>query len=461
MYNKAMEESSNNEQKIAEIEAELSNLDHRRSQLLDELTQLRRRSIQENLPTQLPLHLQETSLTNQSPQEEKIRLFRSLFKGREDVFPRRFENSKTGKSGYAPVCRNEWAAGICQKPKIACQECNFRAFVPVSDEIIRNHLKGNDPNDRPGKDFTIGVYPLLTDETCWFLAIDFDKTTWSEDTKAFLETCASYQVPAALERSRSGNGGHVWIFFETPVLAVLARKLGAILLTSTMNRRPEIGMDSYDRLFPSQDTLPKGGFGNLIALPLQKKPRERNNSIFLSQDLIPYPDQWGCLSSIQKMTHQNVERIVTNVQDEGEITGVRAVVLDENENEPWKLTPSRKHTDSPITGPLPEHLNLVVSNQIFIEKEGLPAPLRNRIIRIAAFQNPEFYKAQAMHLSTYGKPRIISCCEEYPKHLALPRGCLEELNRVLGDLKIKTELIDERVIGTPISLNFQGTLRPE
>ncbi|MEI8132207.1 MAG: DEAD/DEAH box helicase family protein, partial [Leptolinea sp.] len=303
--------------------------------------------------------------------------------------------------------------------------------------------------------------PLLADESCWFLAADFDKYTWTEDAKTFLETCASYQVPAVLERSRSGNGGHVWIFFETPVPAVLARKLGSLLLTSTMNRRPEIGMDSYDRLFPSQDTLPRGGFGNLIALPLQKKPREQNNSVFLDNDLTPYPDQWAFLTSIQKMAHQDLERIVKNVQDEGEITGVRAVILDETENEPWKLTPSRKYKEPPITGSLPDQLNLVISNQIYIEKEGLPAPLRNRIIRLAAFQNPEFYKAQAMRLSTFGKPRIISCCEEYPKHLALPRGCQEELLQVLGELKIKTKVIDERATGDPLLLNFQGTLRPE
>lgn len=456
-----MDDSLDIERRITEIEAELANLDHRRGQLLDELTHLRRQLLQKDSPAQLPLHIQGIAINNQSSQEEKIRLFRSLFRGREDVFPHRFENSKTGKSGYAPVCRNEWQAGICQKPKIACQECNFRAFVQVSDEIIRNHLKGNDPNDRSSRDFTMGVYPLLTDESCWFLAADFDKSTWTLDAKTFLETCASYQVPAVLERSRSGNGGHVWIFFESPVLAVLARKLGSILLTSTMNRRPEIGMDSYDRLFPSQDTLPRGGFGNLIALPLQKKPREQNNSVFLGKDLNPYPDQWAYLSSIQKMTLQDLELIVKNVQDEGEITGVRAVISDETENEPWKLTPSRKYMEPSITGPLPHQLNLVISNQIYIEKEGLPALLRNRIIRLAAFQNPEFYKAQAMRLSTFGKPRIISCSEEYPKHLALPRGCQGELLQVLGDLKIKTKLIDERTAGNPLLLNFHGTLRLE
>lgn len=456
-----MEEPVNIEQKIAEIKAELSNLDNRRNQLLDELTRLRRQSLPKVASAQLSLHLQQTAINNQSSEVEKIRLFRSLFKGREDVFPRRFENTKTGKSGYAPVCRNEWVTGICQKPKIACQDCDSRAFIPVSDETIRCHLKGTDGGERLGRDFTIGVYPLLTDETCCFLAVDFDKSTWTEDAKAFLDTCFSYQVPAALERSRSGNGGHIWIFFETPIPAVQARKLGTFLLTNTMNRRPEIGMDSYDRLFPSQDTLPRGGFGNLIALPLQKKPRERNNSVFVDQTLTPYPDQWSFLSSIEKMTPQDLERVFSHIQDESEITGVRAVILDENENEPWKLTPSRKHRETPITGPLPDHLNLVISNQIYIEKENLPAPLRNRIIRLAAFQNPEFYKAQAMRLSTYGKPRIISCCEEYPKHLALPRGCQDDLLQLMGELKIKTELIDERTNGSPLQLNFKGILRPE
>lgn len=456
-----MVESSEIKRRITEIEADLSALDIRRSHLAEELSELRRQSLRESSPSQPRLHLETSSVNHLSTQEEKIQLFRSLFRGRDDVFPRRFENSKTGKSGYAPVCRNEWAAGICQKPKISCAECNFRAFVPVSDEIIRNHLRGNDPQEYATKDFTAGVYPLLTDESCWFLAVDFDKSTWMEDAKAFLETCAGYQVPAVLERSRSGNGGHIWIFFEAPIQAATARKLGSLLLTKTMSLRPEIGMDSYDRLFPSQDTMPKGGFGNLIALPLQKKPREHHNSVFLDQDLLPYPDQWSFLSSAQKMTQTEVEQILGSHPDESEITGVRSVVLDETENEPWKLSPSRKPKEPVITGPLPDRISIVIGNQIFLDKENLPAPLRNRLIRLAAFQNPEFYKAQAMRLSTYGKPRIISCCEEFPKHLALPRGCLDDLISLLGELKIRAEIKDERVIGQPVSLSFQGLLRPE
>jgi superfamily II DNA or RNA helicase len=282
-----------------------------------------------------------------------------------------------------------------------------------------------------------------------------------DSARAFLETCNTYQVPAILERSRSGKGGHVWIFFEAPVLASIARKLGTLLLTKTMSQRPEIGLDSYDRFFPSQDTMPKGGFGNLIALPLQKKPRERDNSVFVDYELIPYPDQWAFLSSVQKMTQTEFEKLFIIDQDESEITGVRAVIVDETENAPWKLTPSKKYKEPLINGLLPEKLSLFVSNQIFIEKEGLPASLRNRLIRLAAFQNPEFYKAQSMRLSTFGKPRIISCCEEFPRHLALPRGCQEELLKVLDELNNKAELIDERIIGFPINYTFQGVLRAE
>jgi superfamily II DNA or RNA helicase len=320
---------------------------------------------------------------------------------------------------------------------------------------------GCDPQGHSNRDYTIGIYPLLTDETCWFLAVDFDNSTWEEDARAFVETCSSFNLAAALERSRSGNGGHSWIFFSAPVPAGEARKLGALLLTHTMNRRPEIGLDSYDRFFPNQDTLPRGGFGNLIALPLQKKPREQNNSVFVDQALVPYPDQWAFLASLSKTTPVELERIVRHAEAEGEITGVRAVLLDETENEPWKLVPSRRYQAAPLVGAMPACLHLVMANQIFIAKDGLPPSLRNRIIRLAAFQNPDFYKAQAMRLSTYGKPRIISCCEVFPKHLGVPRGCLGELTKMLQDLKIDVEICDERCLGIPINLTFQGTLRPE
>jgi hypothetical protein len=221
--------------------------------------------------------------------EAKIALFRSLFRGREDVYPRRFESRKTGKSGYAPACSNEWVRGICEKPRVKCAECPSRRFLSVNETVIRWHLSGHDDAGQP---FVAGVYPMLLDETCFVLAIDFDKEGWADDARVFLETCHRLNVPAALERSRSGRGGHVWIFFEEAIPAALARRLAAYVLTESMDARPDIGFQSYDRFFPSQDTLPHGGFGNLIALPLQKRAREQGISLFIDDHLVPYPDPW-------------------------------------------------------------------------------------------------------------------------------------------------------------------------
>ena len=436
---------------LAEAEGELARLSTRRAELLAQIIALQREkaellNVQEapSPPASLP------SVTNHSPQEAKIALFRSLFRGREDVYPKRFESLKTGKTGYQPVCRNAWV----EKPEL-------REFLPVTDDVVRNHLLGMDPQDRFGRDFTIGVYPMLPDETCWFLAADFDKASWQEDGKAFLETCKLFDVPAALERSRSGNGGHIWIFFSEPVPAALARKMGVFLLTQTMERRPEIGLDSYDRFFPSQDTLPRGGFGNLIALPLQKKPREHGNSLFLDESFVPYHDQWAFLSALRRMTRQEAETVVGKAEKQDDFLGIRLPVTDENDDQPWAAPPSRRHKAAPIIGPLPERIDLVLGNQIYVPKADLTPSLRNRLIRLAAFQNPEFYQAQAMRLSTFGKPRIISCCEDFPKHLGLPRGCLDELLDLFRSLKVKVALTDQRFTGTPVELQFHGVLRSE
>ena len=403
--------------------------------------------------------LQQAGVNQHSPAEAKIALFRSLFHGREDVYPRRFESRKTGRAGYSPVCGNEWVQGICEKPRIKCSECPHQRFLPVTDDVIRWHLQGHDDHSR---DFVIGVYPMLLDETCFFLAADFDKTTWQDDVGAFLETCRQMNLPAALERSRSGRGGHIWFFFNEAVPATLARKFGAHILTETMERRPDIGLDSYDRFFPNQDTLPPGGFGNLIALPLQKRPRESGNGVFLDERMTPYLDQWEFLSSIHKISRGEVEEVVRRAEAKGKVIGVRLVPEgDEEEATPWMAPPSRRRKDTPIAGPLPKTLELTLANQIYIGKEVLPPALRNRLIRLAAFQNPEFYKAQAMRLSTYDKPRIIACAEDHPKHIGLPRGCLDDLLQTLSGLNIKTVVRDQRNSGQPLKATFQGELRPE
>jgi superfamily II DNA or RNA helicase/very-short-patch-repair endonuclease len=406
-----------------------------------------------------PPALQQAGVNQHSPADAKIALFHSLFHGREDVYPRRFESRKTGRAGYSPVCGNEWVQGICEKPRIKCSECPHQRFLPVTDDVIRWHLQGHDDHSR---DFVMGVYPMLLDETCFFLAADFDKTTWQDDVAAFLETCRQMNLPAALERSRSGRGGHIWFFFNEAVPATLARKLGAHVLTETMERRPDIGLDSYDRFFPNQDTLPPGGFGNLIALPLQKRPRESGNGVFLDERMTPYPDQWEFLSTIRKISRSEVEEVVRLAEAKGKVIGVRLVPEgDEEEAAPWMAPPSRRRKGTLIAGSLPKTLEFTLANQIYIAKEVLPPALRNRLIRLAAFQNPEFYKAQAMRLSTYDKPRIIACAEDHPKHIGLPRGCQDDLLQTLSDLNIKTVVRDQRNPGQLLKATFQGTLRPE
>jgi len=401
---------------------------------------------------------QFTKVNHHSAPDAKIRLFRSLFRGREDVYPRRFESRKTGRSGYAPACANEWTRDLCDKRSVKCAECPNRRFLPVTDDVIRWHLSSRDDS---GRDFVMGVYPMLQDETCFFLAADFDKESWQKDVSAFLETCRQTGLPVTLERSRSGNGGHVWVFFAQAVPASLARKLGAHILTETMERRPDIGLDSYDRFFPNQDTLPKGGFGNLIALPLQKGPREHGNSEFLDEGLQPYEDQWAFLASIGKVTRVQAEEIVRDAEGKGRIVGVRPALPEDDEDAPWFAPPSRRRKEPPIAEPLPKRMELVLGDQIYVAKEDVSPGLRNRLLRLAAFQNPEFYKAQARRLPAYDKPRIIACAEDFPKHVGLPRGCLDDLCKLLSDLEIEPIIHDERYEGQPLDVTFRGELRPE
>ena len=451
---------------IERLQRRLDALDRERDDIAAELAQLKRSHPTEHQDEATPNTGASTpgpSVTMESPTADKIALFRSLFRGRQDVLPRRWQNTKTGKSGYSPVCENEWVQGLCRKPKIKCGECPHQAFIPMSDDVIRRHLQGGRDeasNREDGFDWVVGVYPLLLDQTCWFLAADFDKDSWERDVIAFLDTCRKFDVPAALERSRSGNGGHIWIFFAEPIPASEARRLGALLITATMERRPEIGFDSYDRFFPSQDTMPAGGFGNLIALPLQSRPREEGNSVFVDRKLRPYEDQWAFLSTIRRMARGEVTRLIAAAAESGRILGVRLPVDDEDD-EPWSLPPSRRRPEPRAHQELPGRISIVLANRVYIDRAKLPAGMVNRLIRLAAFQNPEFYAAQAMRLSTFDKPRIISCAELLANHIALPRGCMDEvLNQVAGN-DTQVDLSDERYVGTELDANFLGELTDE
>ena len=377
---------------------------------------------------------------------DKVALFRRLFRGRTDVYPIRWESKSTGKSGYAPACANEWRTGVCEKPRIKCGDCGNRLLVPLSDQVIYDHLAGQ---------HTVGVYPLLEDDTCYFLAVDFDEAEWRDDARAFVQSCGELGVPVALEISRSGKGAHAWVFFAAKVLARDARRLGTAIISHTCSRTRQLKLASYDRLFPNQDTMPKGGFGNLIALPLQKHSREQGCSVFVDADFHPYPDQWAFLASIRPLAPHDIEPTIIRATD-----GVHPLdvtfITDEDLSTPWKR---KALTANNLAGPMPESLTVTLANLIYFEKAQLPQPLANRLIRLAAFQNPEFYKAQAMRMSVWDKPRVIGNAENFPQHIALPRGCLEAALELLRDNGIRCDLRDERYLGEPIDVRFAGMLR--
>src|SRR6185312_640503 len=305
----------------------------------------------------------------------------------------------------------------------------------------------------------MGVYPLLEDETSWFLAVDFDKSSWQDDVGAFVETCDATGLPVAIERSRSGNGAHAWFFFTSPVMASVARKMGCYLLTETMARRHQLSMASYDRLFPNQDNMPRGGFGSLIALPLQYEPRQRGNSVFVDRDLRMYPDQWSYLASVQRITSSAVEAVAQEATQRGLVIGVRLAETDDGvEETPWMYPPSGRPRRAIISDPLPREVRVVLAQRLFVDKSGLPSPLLNEIKRIAAFQNPEFYKKQSMRLSTATTPRVIACAEDLPRHVSLPRGCLEELGELLQAYGVGLVFEDSRSVGKILSVEFNGEL---
>jgi len=378
---------------------------------------------------------------------EKVALFRRLFRGREDVYAQRWQSAK-GTAGYAPACANEWKPGICHKPSVKCAACNHRQFLPVTGRVIHDHLSGTR---------TIGVYPLLTDDSCYLLAADFDEADWRQDAKAFMRSCRDLGVPATLEISRSGNGAHAWIFFAEPVQARDARQLGAALISHACERTRQLSLASYDRLFPNQDTLPKGGFGNLIALPLQKQPRASGRSVFVDERLEPYVDQWAYLASVRAMSRWDLDDAIHRASGGRHPLDVAFAAEDEGDA-PWRRP---KPVSARIAGPLPESLRLVLANEIFVAKADLPRPLANRLIRLAAFQNPEFYKAQAMRRSVWNIPRVIGCAQNHPRHIGLPRGCLEEVLELLRRNDVRPVLKDERLAGRRVAVEFTGTLRDD
>ena len=409
-------------------------------------------SVSESAPEKDSLDLRTTDnisdsiISNTSNSSEKISLFMTLFKGRNDVYAKRWESKKKGTSGYSPVCLNEWSVGICAKPKSSCSRCAHKSYATLDEDVIENHLRGN---------IIAGIYPMFPDETCCFLAIDFDEADWKKDITILKKVCEEYAIPFAVERSRSGNGGHVWYFFENRIPAALARKLGTALLTNSMDRRHEIRFKSYDRLFPNQDTLPKGGFGNLIALPLQKAARKNNNSEFVDDNYRSYPDQWAFLSTVRKLSEESVEHLISKLCPGHEL-GELKIDEEEETEKPWEI-----HRISLSKDDFPDRVEIVRANMLFIPKVGISQRALNRIKRLASFKNPMFFRQQAMHLPTYGHPRVISCADETKDYVCLPRECREDLSKELEEIGIRYRFTDKTWAGRSINVDFKGKLREE
>ncbi len=376
--------------------------------------------------------------------EQKVALFRQRFRGREDIFANRWQNQQ-GRSGYSVACDNEWVSGLCNKPRIKCQDCSHRKFSALNEHIIYRHLAGHQ---------VVGLYPLLKDNSCYLLAADFDKGCWQEEVKAMSKACQEFDIPHAIEISRSGNGAHLWIFFETNIPANQARALGFALLDKAMEIFPNLSFDSYDRLFPNQDVLPEGGFGNLIALPLQKEARLSGRSCFVDSELNAIDDQWGYLAGLKTLTQSSIDQLITTIAPDTLLLSEQGLT---DNRPPWEIT--AKATPIKLES-LPNNVTITLANHIYFLMSELPGPLLAGLKRLASFSNPVFFKTQALRFSTYGIPRFISCARIENGYLALPRGCLDDAIALLQEHNISPLFDDKRETGKPLSkLTPEFTLR--
>lgn len=384
--------------------------------------------------------------------DERLRLFQSLFKGREDVFARRWFSKTTGKSGYQPVCINEWKQGICDKKKYRCVICPNRNFAPLTTQDMYRHLEGKDEYCCD----VVGLYAIMQDNNCAFLCADFDdkncKYGYKEDVLAYVGVCREWLIPYAIERSRSGNGAHVWIFFEAPLPASKARRLGNAILTEAMTRNGQMSFNSYDRFFPNQDYLPEGGFGNLVALPLQGQARRKENSVFVDNDFLVYKDQWAFLYNLKKIQESTIDQLLRlHYQEElGKLSM-------SSESKPWVTPLPQNITQEDFHA----KVEIIKADKLYIPLKAVSAKVLNHLKRIAAFKNPEFYSKQALRLSTYAIPRIISCFDITNEYLAMPRGCEDATRSFLNDNAVTYTITDKTNHGNKISVSFQGEEREE
>jgi superfamily II DNA or RNA helicase len=441
------------EQKLRDLEIRLKKLDAERSEVVSSVEELR--LVKHRMPQSVPVA--EMTMLGQpilsSPPltpDEKTAVFLKLFRCRESVYPKRWDNLKSGKSGYAPACRNEWVQPICQKPKVKCSDCRHQAFPSLNEEAAQAHLKGQ---------LTIGTYAINEDDSCSFLACDFDDLGWMEDVSTYRDIGMGFGVDVAVERSRSGQGAHAWIFFDGRVPARVARNLGTLILSRCIEVRHQLSLDSYDRFFPSQDYLPKGGFGNLIALPLQKTPREFGNSCFLNEKLSVIPDQWGYLAQVKRPNYREIQSLLERFLPKMPVVASRSDAFDDIS---WATDQAlmdseigrKDETEPRIQG----NFEIIFGSMIHVPLEGLPGKIVGRLKKAASFPNPEFYKMQRMRMQTYPHPRFIFSGELRPNEIILPRGTLDRVTQILSGAGAQVIIRDERLAKKRIKAEFIGTL---
>ena len=381
-----------------------------------------------------------------------VALYSELFYGRQDVYAVRWENQKAGTHGYAPKCKNEWDRNICGKAmriKGACKKCVYKENQEITNATIQQHFTGTGVNA-----LVMGVYPLLEDESCRFLAIDFDKGNWQEEILVAKRVYEEYGIKSYIERSRSGNGGHLWVFFTESIEAHIARKLGIKVLETAMNRNGISKFDSFDRLFPNQDHMPKGGYGNLIALPLQRQAVEKGNSVFVDDSFKMYASQTAVLQNIERYSRMQIIDVLKQFPNV-----ILSDVNDKEIEEEDKVLPWEKKKEEIIPTDLPKYIDMVLYDRIYISKKKLHPFIKKKLIGLTVFHNPEYYLARNLRKSVQDIPMWIQCFEEDSDYLMLPVGVESTLVAICQSYNIQINVIDKRFSGKEIDVAFHGDLR--
>lgn len=399
--------------------------------------------------------------------ENMANQFFSMFWGRQDVYAKRSVNKETGKAAYYPQCNNFWT-NVCHKKikdGINCKDCKNRSYKTITKKDILNHLQGNAYNASD----VIGVYPLLSNGTCRFMVFDFDNhdkgaeekdfansdDTWVEEVESMREICVLNGIEPLVERSRSGRGAHVWIFFDKPIAASFVRKFGFALLDKGAEQINLKSFKYYDRMLPAQDSLPEdSAVGNLIALPLQGKALQDGNSAFIDGNWNAYPNQWETLFNKPRLSQGFLEEKIKEWSNT--IDNIAANAAESDREKPWNRMQHFNKND--VEG----KLHIVLSNGIYVDNTNLKAAMQNRIRRMAAISNPVFYKNQAIGTSNYDTARWIYLGKDHLSgYIQIPRGLQDELWENIKQADIDYEMEDERQQGRKINVDFKGELRPE